>query len=84
MRYSLHDKVVAGLLALDDGTLRRVYAIIERVAAQPVESAHGMVFDEDGRLLHLHTAGGFRLLYFIARDRRVIFTEIRYASPPEL
>jgi hypothetical protein len=82
MRHSLHDRVVQGLLALDDANLRRVYAVIEWIAAQPVQAAQAAAIDEDNREVFVHEAGHFRLIYYIARDGRVIFTEL-LAKPNE-
>lgn len=83
MRYALHDRVVQGLLALDDTTLRRVHAIIEWIAAQTVQAAQAGGFDDDGRPVYRHRVFGFYLHYFIARDGRVIFTDLyRHSEPP--
>jgi hypothetical protein len=41
-----------------------------------MQAAQGMGFDEDGREVLVHETSGFRLHYFIARNGRVIFTEL--------
>jgi hypothetical protein len=76
MRYALHDRVVYGLLALADDKLRQLHGVIEAIAAQPVEAAHAAGFDNDGRKVFVYDTAEYRLLYFIMRDGRVVFTEL--------
>lgn len=76
MRYALHDRVVQGLLALEDRELRRLYGIIEWIVSDPIGCASGALVDDDGLDVLAHKVGRLVLFYFVEPGGRVIFTDL--------
>jgi hypothetical protein len=76
MPYSLSDRVLFGLLAVEDGDLRRLLSAIARIESDPVGSCQAAAYDRRGRLVYAASNGRYWLYYWINRSGRVHFVEM--------
>ncbi len=76
MPFSLNDRVLFGLLAVEGEDLRALLSGLEQIEADPVGASNGAALDHDGQMAYSAAAGRFRIYYRIARNGRVTFTEL--------
>ena len=76
MPYSLSDRVLFGLLAVEDREMRRLLSALARIESDPVGSCHAAAYDRRGRLVYAASIGRYWLYYWISRSGRVHFVEM--------
>ncbi len=76
MPFSLHDRVLYGLLAVADADLRRLLPAISRIEADPVGSCQAAAYDRRGRLVYAARIGRHWLYYWTSRSGRIHFVEM--------
>jgi hypothetical protein len=76
MPYSLNDRVLHGLLAVEEEELRSLLRAIGRIEADPVTACDAAAYDRKGRAVYAIRAGRFWLYYWISRTGRIHFVEL--------
>jgi hypothetical protein len=76
MPYSLSERVLFGLLAVEDQDLRGLLSAMARIESDPVGSSRAAAYDRRGRLVHAALIGRYWLYYWISRSGRVHFVEM--------
>ena len=76
MPFSLSERVLFGLLAVEDRELAALLSTMDRIEAEPVRACHAAAYDRRGRLVYAAAVGRFWLYYWISRTGRVHFTEL--------
>ena len=81
MNYLLRDRVLFALLAMPEEQARKVVSLLDAIAAEPASRAQAAFQDTAGRTGYACAAGQFRIYYYVARDGRVTFTDLRQVPP---
>ena len=76
MPYSLGDRVLFGLLAVEDRELRTLLSAMARIESDPVGSCHAAAYDRQGRLVYAASIGRHWLYYWISPRGQVHFVEM--------
>lgn len=80
MEYSLRDRVLFGVLALEEREANALVALFDAVVADPIGRAKAAFYDSAGRTGYVCVLGRFRLYYFVAKNGHVTLTDLRQDS----
>jgi hypothetical protein len=77
MAFSLSERVLFGLLAVDDRDLRALLTAFDQIEANPIGWCHAATLDRRGRLIYAASVDGFWLYYSLGKTGKVHFTELQ-------
>jgi hypothetical protein len=67
------------LLVLPDDEMRQVVALLDAVAAAPLDRTVAVFYDAEGRPGYACGAVQFRVYFYIAKNERVTFSDPQHA-----
>lgn len=76
MPFTLNERVLAGLLAVNDRELQRLRAAMEAIELEPLQASHSAVLDHKGRLVYAASIEPFWLYYWLDGRGSVHFIEL--------